>query len=74
MRRLSDRMTISAVVGLLREQHGEAKAGEVARAEQQKARRARSRKRFNFWREIALRLEVGADQPRETNDREDLPK
>jgi hypothetical protein len=70
--RISDRMTISAVIGLLREEHGDAKASGLARAQQHKARRARSRKRFNFWREIALRLENGAEQAPKSNAEGDL--
>jgi hypothetical protein len=62
------RMSIPAAIGLLREAHGDAKAGEVARMELRRARRARSRKQFNFWREIAIRLESEADQAPNSND------
>ena len=67
------RMTISAAIGLLREAHGEAKALEMARMEQRRARQARSRKRFDFWQEIALRLEGGASQAPKSNDGGDSP-
>jgi len=43
------RMSVSAVIAFLRDRHGEAAACKMARLELAKARRARSRKRFDFW-------------------------
>jgi len=52
-------MRASAAATLLRERHGEAKAREIALQEQREARRARSRRRFKFWAEVALLVEDG---------------
>ena len=42
--------------GLLSSRHGELPAQKLAMSELRKARRARSRKRFNFWAAVANHL------------------
>ena len=56
---MSRRMSVSAAIALLRARHGEATACKMARLEQLKARRARSRKRFDFWAAVAMQMEQG---------------
>ena len=56
---MSRRMSVSAAIALLRARHGEATACKMARLEQLKARRARSRKRFDFWAAVATQMEQG---------------
>jgi hypothetical protein len=58
-RRVSHFMKAQAAAALLSERHGEANARKVALTEQQKARRARSKRRFAFWGEVAARIENG---------------
>jgi hypothetical protein len=58
-RRVSHFMKAPAAVALLREQHGEADARKIALTEQRRAKRARSKKRFEFWAEVAARIENG---------------
>jgi hypothetical protein len=53
---ISLRMSVPAAVELLRERHGELEARKMAELEKRKARMARSRKRFEFWAEIATRM------------------
>ena len=60
MSSMSRRMSVSTVIALLRDRHDEATACKMARLEQLKARRARSRKRFDFWTEVATRWNRGA--------------
>jgi hypothetical protein len=52
-------MKPSTAVALLLEQHGEAEARKIALTEQRRARRARSKKRFAFWADVAARIENG---------------
>jgi hypothetical protein len=52
-------MKIPAAVELLRAQHGESQARKVALTEQRKARRARSKRRFTFWAEVAAQIKNG---------------
>lgn len=47
----------SAAAELLFSQNGGAKALQIARLEVQKARRARSRKRFDYWTAVARQME-----------------
>jgi len=56
MQSVSHRMGVLTVVERLRNQHGQAKAYKMALLEQQSARRARCRKRFDFWRTVAGQL------------------
>jgi hypothetical protein len=58
-RTVSHFMKAPAAVALLRERHGEAIARKIALAEQRRARRARSKKRFAFWADVAERIENG---------------
>ena len=58
-RRVSHFMKVPAAVAVLRDRYGEANARKVALTEQQRARRARSKKRFAFWGEVAARIENG---------------
>lgn len=51
---VSHLMKPAVAVELLREQHGEANAWKIALQEQRKARRARSRRRFEFWGAVAM--------------------
>ena len=50
--------SVSAGLELLRGRNGEAKALKIARLELRKARRARSRKRFDFWNAVSAQLET----------------
>jgi hypothetical protein len=50
-------MKASVAVKILLAQHGEANAWRIAMREQRKARRARSRRRFNFW--VAVTTLIG---------------
>ena len=52
-------MKAPAAAALLREQHGEADARKIALTEQRRAKRARSKKRFAFWAEVAAQIENG---------------
>ena len=52
-------MKIPAAVAVLRERHGEANARKIALTEQRRAKRARSKKRFAFWADVAARIENG---------------
>ena len=56
---MSRRMSVSAVIALLSDRHGEATACKMARNERLKARRARSRKRFEFWSAVATQMQEG---------------
>jgi hypothetical protein len=58
-RTVSHFMKAPAAVALLRERHGEADARKIALAEQRRAKRARSKKRFAFWADVAARIEKG---------------
>ncbi len=58
-RRVSQFMKAPVAVALLRERHGEADARKIVLTEQRRARRARSKKRFVFWGEVAARIENG---------------
>ena len=58
---ISLRMSVPAAVAFLRERHGEPEARKIADLEKRKARMARSRKRFEFWAEIATRMEQGRE-------------
>ncbi len=53
------RASVPAVLELLRDRNSEAKALKIARLELHKARRARSRKRFDFWSAVSTQLEIG---------------
>jgi hypothetical protein len=50
-------MGASGAVERLLTLHGEDAARRLVRQEQQKARRARSRKRFDFWTAVAAEME-----------------
>ncbi len=52
-------MKAPVAVALLRERHGEADARKIALTEQRRAKRARSKKRFAFWADVAARIENG---------------
>ena len=53
---VSHRMDIVVAVERLRTEHGEERARRVALMEQQRARRARSRRRFQFWASVASQM------------------
>jgi len=50
-------MNASAAFELLRNQHSVPETLKLAQQELQKARRARSRKRFAFWTDVATEVE-----------------
>ena len=50
---VSHRVGVRTVVERLCDQHGQVRAHKLALLEQQKARRARCRKRFHFWETVA---------------------
>jgi hypothetical protein len=52
-------MKPTVAVELLRAQHGDENALEIALQEQLKARRARSRRRFEFWGAVATLIGQG---------------
>ena len=52
-------MKATVAIEFLRAQHGDANARKIALKELRKARRARSRRRFDFWREVAMQIEHG---------------
>ena len=58
-RRVPHFMKAPLAVALLRAQHGEEIARKIALTEQRRAKRARSKKRFAFWAEVAARIENG---------------
>jgi hypothetical protein len=58
-RQVSNFMKVPTAVAVLRERHGEAKARKVALTEQRRARRARSKRRFAFWADVAAQIENG---------------
>jgi len=59
MQSVSHRMGVLDVVERLRNQHGQVGAFKLAVLEQQKARRARCRKRFHFWGTVAVQIDSG---------------
>lgn len=59
VRAVSHFMKVPIAVALLRDQHGEANARKFALKEQQRARRARSRRRFAFWGDVVAQIEEG---------------
>ena len=69
-------MKATVAIEFLRAQHGEANARKIAQKELRNARRARSRRRFDFWSEVATQIEHGCaeDQSwsiRTSNDAEE---
>ena len=56
LRAVSHFMKAPAAVALLRDQYGDANAWKVALTEQRRAKRARSKKRFAFWADVAARI------------------
>jgi len=58
-RRVSHFMKVPTAVALLRARHGDVTARKMAREEQQKAKRARSKRRFAFWGDVVMRIENG---------------
>jgi hypothetical protein len=58
-RTVSHFMKAPVAVALLRERHGAADARKIALTEQRRAKRARSKKRFAFWADVAARIENG---------------
>jgi hypothetical protein len=56
---VSHRMGVLTVVERLRNQQGLTRARKLALLEQQRARRARCRKRFDFWGTVAEQIESG---------------
>jgi hypothetical protein len=56
-KRVSHFMKAAAAAALLRARHGEAEARKVALTEQRWAKRARSKKRFAFWADVAAQIE-----------------
>ncbi len=55
-RTVSHFMKVSVAVDLLRAQHGAENARKIALQEQHKARRSRSRRRFNFWTDVTTAI------------------
>ena len=53
-------MKATVAIEFLRAQHGEANARKIALKELRKAWRARSRRRFDFWSEVATQIENGS--------------
>lgn len=51
--------SVAGAIDWLCRRHGGAKAHRLVRQEQRKARRARSRKRFEFWAAVAAQMEAG---------------
>ena len=59
-RTVSHFMKAAAAAALLRAQHGESQARKIALTEQRRAKRARSKKRFAFWADVAALIENGS--------------
>jgi hypothetical protein len=57
-------MKATVVSDFLRAQHGEVNARKIALKELREARRARSRRRFDFWTEVVTLIEHGRAQDR----------
>ncbi len=57
-------MKATVAIEFLRAQHGDANARKIALKELRKARRARSRRRFDFWSEVATQIEHGCTEDR----------
>jgi hypothetical protein len=55
---VSHHMELNAAVSILISEHGDDRAHRVALREQQNARRARSRKRFEFWITVASEIDA----------------
>jgi hypothetical protein len=55
-------MKAAVAIELLRAQHSEANARKIALRELRKAKRARSRRRFDFWSEVLALIEHGCAQ------------
>jgi hypothetical protein len=60
-------MKAPAAAALLRERHGEANARKIALTEQRRAKRARSRRRFAFWADVAARIILSEHPDRQEN-------
>ena len=58
-RTVSHFMKAPAAAGLLRERYGEEEARRVALTEQRRAKRARSKRRFAFWTDVAAQIKNG---------------
>ena len=58
-RTVSHFMKAPVAVTLLRDRYGEANARKLVLTEQRRARRARSKRRFAFWADVAARIESG---------------
>ena len=58
-RTVSHFMKVPVAVALLRERHGGADARKIALTEQRRAKRARSKKRFDFWADVAAQIGNG---------------
>ena len=58
VRTASHFMKVASAVALLRAQHGDVDARKIALKEQRRARRARSRRRFAFWAEVASEIDL----------------
>ena len=68
-RRVSLSTKAPIAVELLRAQHGEENARKIALQEQRKARRARSRRHFEFWSAVVALIENGNGKQRRTRPR-----
>jgi hypothetical protein len=72
-RTVSHFMKAPAAVAVLRERYGEANARKVAVTEQRRAKRARSKRRFTFWADVAMRIESGKGDSATNTRREGPP-
>jgi hypothetical protein len=59
-RAVSHFMKVPTAVALLPAQHGESEARKIALTEQQRVKRARSKRRFAFWSNVAAQIESGS--------------
>jgi hypothetical protein len=55
-RPVSHYMSVPVAVELMRERHGQEGASKIIKRELQRSRRARSRRRFQFWTVVAAQL------------------
>jgi hypothetical protein len=70
---ISNFISPAKAAGLLSSKHGALSAQKLAMSELRKARRARSRRRFNFWATVATHLASRSEATTLPRNRQKLP-